>query len=361
MRADDAEYYLLPLEGNKVLAVPTDDQGELSTDLSMLGEDVVRALGPLITTALRKSGTTGAKVFEMSPESEKLLASAKTAEVGSYFRGVLRNERGHATHQVQLREVKPVAGPSPFEQVAAAQLAAIQAQLERIEDILNSVALNTTRIVEHIEAQQRARILASLKLIAEIHERTVRTGTLASTDWNRLTGSIELELESQLGAISDELGRRLAGGAFTSNPKQAAKVMEELDPKRISELVELHRVLVVGLRRYTELLLVRKLDAEEFDEQEALDAQARLLALYERHSGLLSRLEEIALAASKAKPRGNLQRLVTDGILIGSRNDATDLATVWAGRKSIEATAEQSRKPKAIEGPATVPPTELTA
>lgn len=361
MSADDAEYFLLPLEGSRVLAVPTQGGGEQSTDLQMLGEDVARALGPLISTALRKSGTKGAKVFEMSPDSERLLATARKSEVGSYFRGVLRNDRGHASHQVQLREVTPVTGPSPFEQIAAAQLAAIQAQLERIEEILNSVVLNTTRIVQHIEGQQRARILTALKLIAEIHERTARTGALATTDWGRLTGTIEFELEAQLTAVSDELDRRLAGGDFKSNPKHSVKVMDELDPKRVSELVELHRVLVGGLRRYTELLLVRKLDANEFDEREALDAQGRLQALYERHARVLVRLEEIATAARKAKPRSNLERLMKDGIVNGSRNDSKDLAGIKAGRTSIEASVAQSRKPKAIEGSATATSAELSS
>lgn len=361
MSADEAEYYLLPLEGSRVLAVPLEVSDGQSADLQALAEDVARAVGPLLSTALRKTGTRGAKVFEMSPESERLLATARKSEVGSYFRGVLRNERGQASHQVQLREVKPVAGPSPFEQMAAAQLAAIQAQLERLEDMLNSVVLNTARIVEHLHVQQRAHILAALNLISAIHERTARTGTLATTDWERLAGTVEFELEGQLTAVSEELTRRLAGGDFKSNPKQSAKVMDELDPKRVSELLQLQRVLIGGLRRYTELLLIRKLDADEFDEQEALDAQARLQALHERHAGALARLEELAIAARRAKPRSNLERLMKDGIVVGSRNDTGHLARVEAGRKSIEASVAHSRNPQAIEGSTTSTPAALSA
>lgn len=347
MSIADAEYFLMPLDEGRLLAVPLEEDPRHQSQ--HFGEDAARALGPLIATALRKGGASGARVFEMSPESERLLATARKNEVGSYFRGVLRNDAGKVSHQVQLREIKPAASPSPFEQVAAAQLAAIQSQLERIEDILNTVVLNTARVIQHVEDQQRARVLAALRLIGEVHERTAQAGALSGTDWDRLTGTVEFELEAQLTAVGDELERRLADAHFSNNPKHAIKAMDQLDPQRVSELVELHRVLVGGLRRYTELLLVRKLDVGEFDEREALEAQSRLRALHERHAKVLKRLEEVAAAARQPRPRSNFERLFSDGIVLGSQNDYRDLVGIEAGRKVIEASVTESRRPKAIE------------
>lgn len=350
MSADDAEYYLLPLEDNRIVALPTQSGG--SGELAGFGEDFARSVGPLLATALRKGGASGAKVYELSPESQRKLATARTNEVGSYFRGVLRRDDGRVSHQVQLREVTPANVPTPFEAMAGAQLAAIQAQLGRIEEILNSVALNTERIVDFLEREQRASILGALSIIAEVHDNTVRNGALSGADWSRLSGTIELEIKKQLGAIGEELEDRLARANFKSDPKHSIKEMDQLDPKRINSLVELHRVLVGGLRRYLELLLVRKIDEGSFDEHEALRARERLQELYERHAGVLERLEAIAEQAGRARPRSNLQRLFHDGIVGGSHNDAKDLAGIEKGRKSIEDCAAKSRRSKAIEAPA---------
>lgn len=361
MNADDSEYYLLPLEDNRVVAVPTQSTG--GGELAGLGEDFARSVGPLLATALRKGGLPGAKVYELSPESQRKLAMARTNEVGSYFRGVLRREDGKVSHQVQLREITPANKPTPYEAMAGAQLAAIQAQLGRIEDILNSVALNTERIVKFLEREQRASVLGALSIIAEVHENTLLNGALSGTDWSRLSGTIELEIKKQLGAIGDELEDRFGRASFNTDPKHSIKEMDQLDPQRVSALVELHRVLVGGLRRYLELLLVRKIDEGSFDEHEALSAQARLQELYDRHAGVLERLEAIAELAGGVRPRSNLQRIFHDGIVNGSRNDAKDLAGIEKGRKHLEASAAKSRRTKAIEAPATLdaPALEVTS
>jgi hypothetical protein len=135
-------------------------------------------------------------------------------------------------------------------------MAAIQAQLARMEAVLNDVVLSVGRVASLLERQQRSKLQAALRMLRDTHERTRSTSELSDVDWQRLTG-IELELEAQLDAVGDELQDCLSV-RFTGNPKRDAGIMDQLGAERVRELVELHRLLIGGLRQWNALLLLRK-------------------------------------------------------------------------------------------------------
>lgn len=347
MTKPDPEVYLVPVSDDRVIAIPADPPKQGAGDL----EDLVASVGPLLGAFLRQHGAAGARLYELSPESRRILAAAHSDRVGGYFRGVLRGSDGKVTHQLQLREVSPSSPPSGFEVAVAVQLASIQAQLARMERSINAVALNAERVVAFIEEQQRARLLAGLHVLNDVHARSSRLGELSDTDWQRLAG-IELEIETQLRAVSQELDCRITGSIFTGNPKVDAAAADKLDADRSRQLIELHRMLIGGLGAWNELLLVRKISSDDFDIHEAELAGKRLRELAERHADLVARLEDLTAVMSKTSPRSVLGRLVTDGLVIGGRNDARDIATVQAAKAVLETAVTEGRPRPVLESSA---------
>ncbi|WP_300578896.1 hypothetical protein [uncultured Nocardioides sp.] len=334
----DREVFLVPLGDETVLAVPVEAQDRApdadGPDLAAL----IHAVGPLVGAALKGRNATGATCFEMSPESLQQFKDARLDNVGSYFRGVLRNPDGQISHQVQLREVQAAPAPPGFDPVAVTQMvqmASIQAQLDRIEDTLADLTISVEQVARFLETQQRARIEAAIQLLRELHDRARVTGAVSETDWNRLSG-VELDLETQLRAVRAELTQRLSGRSFGSSPSADAKQMKEIDPKRIAELVELHRLLLGGLRGWNELLLLRKFETGELSDGEVAVAIERLSNLEDHHRTMLAQIKKVASASKMSKPRGALQRLLTDGILLGGQNDARNLSSVKDGRRILK-------------------------
>jgi hypothetical protein len=117
--------------------------------------------------------------------------------------------------------------------------------------------------------------------------------------------------------VGEELEERLRAGRFNCDLRHDVKSMSKLGPERVSELVELHRVLIGGLGRLHELILLRRVTAGAFDEHELHATGARLRELYERHQRLLGRLGEIADGSRIFRSRSNWNRLVRDGIIVG--------------------------------------------
>ncbi len=334
--------YFIPVDDTRLIAVSDDvtggeDVGPDYLDISNL----IDAVGPLIAAVLRAGGVGSARLYEMSPASQKLLASARKDEVGMYFRGVLRAEDGRITHQVQLREVSPASAPLGLDTVLVAQMAAVQAQLGRIEAIVNDVAISTERVVAFVERQQRSWLVEALRLISDVHERATRSAKLTGTDWERISG-IELNLNAQLRAISDELNDRLRDARFTGNPGDDARVIAKLDAARVDELMQLHRVLIGGLGRLQELVLLRKLAADDFDEAELEAMRARIGELYDTQDRLHTEIQRIVRAAERAQPRSPWKRLVTDGLVVGRRNDERNLNKIVSGRARLAGSIEHA-------------------
>ncbi len=192
-----------------------------------------------------------------------------------------------------------------LEATTAAQLAAIQAQLARIEDVVHDIQLTVNHVAAFIATQQRATVHAALDAVHDAHDHATRTGRLTDTDWQRLN-DYERVLEAQVRAVADELARRLgAGSDLDGHPDHDAKTMAGINPARVAGLVQLHRALVGGLRRWHELLLLHKIQTDEFDEDDARSADRRLRGLRTQHRDLLADVTRLADQADQTRPRSN--------------------------------------------------------
>ncbi len=279
----------------------------------------------------------------MSAESYRKYEDARLDEIGTYFRGVLRTSKGQASHQVQLREVQQTQVPIGFDTFAAAQMAAIQAQLDRIEDTLADLAISVSEVMQFLEVQQQAEIEAALRVVRNVHDRAKHTRAISDTDWTRITG-LEHVLEKQLIAVRKELDRRLKSRVFGGTPEADREQMDRINPDRVAELVEAHWLLVGGLRGWNELLVLRKYQMGELGEEEVLDVKTRLKELRAQLDDVLYAVDLIASPEHEARPRRWLQRLFKDGIVLGARNDADNLASIAAGRETLKNVASGARR-----------------
>jgi hypothetical protein len=342
MTADgsDEEVFLVPIGDDAVLTIPVAAQEDSSAEIDV--STLIEAVGTLIGAVLKHGGRSGARLYELSPDSQRQLRGAHRDEVGSYFRGILRDADGRIAHQIQLREVHAARAPAGFDALAAAQMAAIQAQLSRIEDTLGDIAASVTDVVGFLELQQRSRVETALQILRELHDRARQTGAITQTDWDRLTG-VEFELESQLKAVSNELARLLGGRTFGKSPKSDADQMKAIKPERVHDLVGAHRMLIGGLRGWNELLLLRKYEAGELSEAEVAAAKDRLAKLEGQHQELLEQLKAVTEASKMTNSRGWLDRLRTDGLVIGGNNDQRHMRTVKSGWAKLTAVAEAAK------------------
>lgn len=334
----EIEVFLVPVGDDVVLAVPTSELEQQASESRAGLASLFGKANPLIAAAMGHSGDVkgrGAALFEMSTESYRKYEDARLDEVGTYFRGVLRTSKGQASHQVQLREVQQTQVPIGFDTFAAAQMAAIQAQLDRIKDTLADLTVSVSEVMQFLEEQQQAEIEAALRVIRNVHDRAKRTRAISDTDWTRITG-LEHVLEKQLIAVRKELDRRLKSRVFGGTPEADRKQMEMIEPDRVAELVKAHRLLVGGLRGWNELLVLRKYQMGELGEEEVLDVKTRLKELRAQQDDVLDAVDLIVSPENETRPRSRLQRLFKDGIVLGARNDAHNLVTIAAGRETLK-------------------------
>ena len=233
--------------------------------------------------------------------------------------------------------------PIGFDIFAAAQMAAIQAQLDRIEDTLADLAITVSEVMQFLEEQQQADIGAALRTIRNMHDRTERTRAISDTDWIGIAG-LEHVLEKQLIAARRELDRRLKSRVFGGMPELGQEQMDRINPDRVAELVKVHRLLVGDLRGWNELLVLRKYHMGELDEEEVLDVKTRLKELRAQQDDVLDAVDLIASPENETRPRSRLQRLFKDGIVLGARNDADNRGAIAAGRETLKNVASGARR-----------------
>ncbi len=350
---DDEEVFLVPVADDVVLAFPIESRKQSQQSDWINIAEFIRAVGPLIAKALEKSGIGSANYYELSAESQKQLQGAKRDYVGDYFRGVIRQPKGQFKHSLQLREVKASAPPSaidPMQAAMVAQMAAVQVQLSRIEDAVGDLSTTVDAILEFLEVQQRAGIEVALDILREVHERAKATGTITEDDWHRIMSAhVETEFGKQSRAVRSELASKLAGIQFGVSPREDAKTMKQVKPERVGELVELHRMLLGGLRGWYELMMLRKYLANELTQSEVNAISNRLNKLNTEHEQLLQLLDAAIQSSRLSKPRRNVTRLFSDGLVIGGENDKRNLKVVTDGRKVLQR-VQRSVRPVLAEG-----------
>lgn len=334
----DLEVFLVPVGDDVVLAVPAGDLESLASEARPKLASLFSKASPLIAAALERPGdlnARGAALFEMSTDSYQKYKDARLDEVGAYFRGVLRTSKGQASHQVQLREVQQTQMPVGFNTIVAAQMAAIQAQLDRIENTLADLATSVSEVMRFLEVQQRAEIEAALRAIRKVHDRARSQRSISDTDWARIVG-LEQVLEKQLIAVRIELQSRLQNPKFGGTPEDDRQQIDEINPDRVAELVHGHQLLAGGLRGWNELLALRKHQEGELTAEEVSDITTRLKELRAQQEDVRDAIGMVASPAQEARPRGNIQRLLKDGIVMGAKNDAENLAAIAVGRETLK-------------------------
>lgn len=317
----DQEVWIVPA-GDDVVVVT--DRGRASAEQAP-GLDprlLLKGAGDLFTVAKAVLGEGGSVLYELSPESQEQLKKLSKNHVGGYFRGVLRRQDGTAGHQLQLREA-PSSPPDLQNLMLAAQLHAMQVQLDRIEDLVRDVLRSVAEVTTFLQEHQRAEIVAVLNMVTEAYERAQRAGRLGSIDWERLAG-VELVLETQLRHVGQEIDGRLESFGMPSTPKELAAAHDGLNSARVRDLFGRYGALVIARSRWQELVVLRKQQANELDAEEVAAFADRLKGLAADATTRLDRVAQIIEQAATVEPR-SWTRIFWDGLVAGARNDRKHL------------------------------------
>lgn len=313
MQSEDfeLEVFFTPIGDDKALVVRAVDAEapasgksyNLPTSFSKVG-----LLATAIMDLLGEVGTQGAELFEMSPNSYRQYKGGQLDEVGSYFRAVLRNQKGQTSHQVELRAVQRAQGPAGANLIMAAQMMAIQAQLDRIEDTLATLSESVTGIMQFLEIQQRAEIEAAIDVLKQVHTRARAARDISGTDWGRVVG-LEQVLMKQLKGVKYELHNLLENPQFGNTPKVDCQQMERIKPDRVIKLTRYYWLLSGGVRRWNELQALRKYQEGELTDMDVSDIISKMKELRAERESILTAIDDVVSSAKKSKPQSDWDML----------------------------------------------------
>ena len=339
MHSEDSDFeaLVIPIGDDKSIVVPAGDSDSPAPNKRPEISALFKTAGLLTTTALAGLSDLNAKnatIFEMSPDSYQKYKGARLDEVGGYFRAVLRTSQGKVSHQVQIREVQHAQAPAGLNIVAAAQMAAIQAQLDQIEDNIATLTDSVSKVLDFLSRQQGAEIVATVRVIRQVHDRASTTGAISDTDWARVAG-LEHVLQTHLIAVRSELQSLLENHSFGDTPENDRKQMEAINPDRVTELAKSYWLLSGGFRDWSELLALRKYREEELTDEEATAILARIEELRVEQESILNSIGRV-VAAKTAKERGLWNKLRTDGAYFGKKHDKENIEAIAAGRATLD-------------------------
>lgn len=346
--AEGGDVLIRPLDGRTVVVVGRDDgSGDWHPVAAAVAQTVRAALG------LGDGAPVGERRFAMSPESLRHLDADKTQRVGEYFRGVLTNSdgSGHYSHQVQLKEVhgSPVA-LDPAAALVAVQIAAMQAQLDRITDLLEEATAKVDAIKDHLDIQQAAAANGALGTVRRVLEDVRgRGGTVGENDWSRLA-HLEYAMASALDAVQQELDRVADALVFTGSADQDVKTIRGISPHRVHTLLQMHVALEAGMRRWVYLMAVRKHEVGEDDPAALARHYADLDAAAEHRKEVASRIFKAIATAPEAEGRPWYQLLFTDGLKRGWDKDEDRVEAVEAFKNEVKADQLLSKARRNLSG-----------
>ena len=225
---DGADILIRPLCDGQVVVVGRDDgSGEWAPMASAAATTIRAVLG------LSRDAPVGHRRFAMAPKSLTALDTDGTVKVGGYFRGTLVDGDGKFTHQVLLKAVNEKGMiVDPLGVANAVQIAALQAQLERMEGLLEHGVAVIEAIKDHLEVQQAAEVNAALGTLRRIYQDTAgRDGVLGEIDWTRLA-HLEHALAKGLDAVEQELEYVARTLRFTGEAAKDVKVIKGLTAPR---------------------------------------------------------------------------------------------------------------------------------
>jgi hypothetical protein len=269
-----------------------------------------------------KPGTSiGEHVYALSPESKRRLVSDRTMQVGEYFRGTLLDHDGKFSHSLQLREVDSAGVTVSNANFAmAAQVAALQAEIEALRDLAEQIAADVRAVLEFLRIEQSAEVSAAVNTVNEVFEAVIRRGVVGHVDWARVVGLEQIlrkqatQVEQELEGIRDRLD-------FNGHVSHDFKITREVQPERVEALLKMTLILEKALEQQAWLQLAHKGEVAEFDEVAAEQLLRSLDKARKRRRSLAKAIRKAASTAPQVEGRPWLERLFKDGIVVGGQRD----------------------------------------
>lgn len=342
--SDGLEVLIRPLAGREaVLVGQTDGSADWTVLAASAAKTVRAALG------LADGTPVGERRFTLSRKSLLALSQHRTQNVeGGYFRGILIRGDGKYAHQLQLKEVldKPT-GVDFLSATNALQIAAMQAQLNQMQEVLEYGIDQIEAIKGHLEVQQAADANSAISTIRRIFDDCEsRGGSVGQVDWTRLA-HLEHLVAAGLDAVEQELENTAAILTFTGNAKDDERIIKRISPDRIRTLVQMHLGLEAALRRWTYLMAIRKLECAEHDDKSGSKYLDDLDILTQRRQHLVDTIMTAVDGAPKVHGREWWELLATDGLIRGWDIDEKRVTNVENYMAAVKATKvlQQARQP----------------
>jgi len=301
------------------------------------------------------SAQFGVRHFTARPEDLPLWdALVKHGPGGGYSYGTAWRSDGKIAGNISFREVGPPTGAGKLQPVdnsglvMAVAMAQVAGAIDRLTAAVVDVGRDVKSIVETLEVEQEADILAAVETIDDSYTRYRVCGRVGQPEWVRVA-HLEQRLKQQHRRILAELTTSQQLLAFT-DIGMAAESTKRVQPGRVRDLLTLEYFLLRAFAHWTELMLSAKWDVGDLipgeveaarDRVEGYQADARALML-----GFAGPDEHVA-----GRPWWRL--LMTDGLVIGGGNDDEKRENALANRKRVRkvcATAASGLEP--VEAPA---------
>lgn len=223
----------------------------------------------------------------------------------------------------------------PLALANAMAIAQLQASIDELTALVESVAADVRAILVFLRTEQQASILAAVETIDDIYSVVRADGHVTSTDWERIQG-LEQVLKQQHRQILSEWQDVASALAFRDIKN--AKVALKLDPERVQNLVRLEYYLLRAFHRWTELMLDWKAQSGHTSATSVATARDTT-ARYVRDA--IEALGSIRAADTQnIKWRNPFEMLAKDGIVLGRRHDQGTERDAKAHRMKIQALAK---------------------
>ena len=332
--------------GRRVILVPEDD-GQIVIFGRDLGE-WAQTLDWAVPTAQflyellgggNEAGIQG-RCFTIRPEDEAAYDQLRKAAAGNgYIYGSLRDESGFA-HAMAFREMDgaPVTAPQlpvSLMLATAVQLAAIEQQLARLEEVLETVGANVETILSLLRSDHAAAAAAAAEVLREITETVRRTGRLSCADWDRVAGLDETVRHRWL-AVLAEMHDFRARFELTGGIKDDRHISRTLSAERWRQLVQQSYGLERAGLQWASAYAI-KLQQDSQEDPIAVDrVHDWLRSLADRRDEIIGDVTAMDQESPRTKRRSNWELLGSEGIPLGRQRDQRDLRALVSFRKEIQ-------------------------
>jgi hypothetical protein len=239
-----------------------------------------------------------------------------------------------AFREVDAQSIRPGVEPDPAALVAAAQLAAIQEQLKRIEDALEQINLTTNEILDLMRRERAASAVSAVSVVNEVHETVNRTGRISDADWGRVVG-VEETMRARLLEVVEEMCDFEDRFKLTGDIDDDRRILQELSAERWGQLVGQAYLLETGLLRWAAIYSL-KLNQDQNADPTAVERTRELpMELGRRRDRAVSRVLKRASRGPHAQRRSLKMMMRDRGIPAGLLGDRRDVYALTAFREEV--------------------------